>query len=58
MEFQGWLQTGVVLLLLIGGYLLIRRPLQRKQLFDLAAGKLKRRRHAHFTRKPSQPSRR
>jgi len=46
MEFQGWLQTGVVLLLLIGGYILIRRPLYRKKLYDLAAGKLKRRRHS------------
>jgi len=48
MENQGWLQAGAVLLLLIGGFILIRRPLERKKLSDLAAGKLKRRRQSHF----------
>jgi hypothetical protein len=46
MDMEGWLQTGAVLLLVVGSYILIRRPLERKRLFDLAAGKRKRRRHA------------
>ena len=48
MESQGWLQTGAVLLLLIGGYILIRRPLERRKMYDLASGKRRRRRQAHL----------
>lgn len=51
MEFDGWMQTGLILLIMIGVYILIRRPLQRKKLFDLAAGRTKRRRQARFARK-------
>ena len=50
MELQGWLQTGAVLLLLIGGYILIRRPLERKKMYDLASGKRRRRRQAHLAK--------
>lgn len=51
MEHEGWLQIGIVLLLLIGTYLLIRRPLQRKRLFDLAEGGARRRRQARSAKK-------
>jgi hypothetical protein len=58
MDLDGWLQTGLVLLIAIGTYLLIRRPLQRKKLFDLAAGKLKHRQHEHSAKKLSHRRRR
>ncbi len=50
MEVQGCLQTGVLLLLLIGGYILIRRPLERRKMYDLASGKQVRRRRARLAK--------
>ncbi len=47
MELESWLELGVVLGILVGAYLLVRRPLQRKRLFDLSARKLKHRRNGH-----------
>ena len=40
---EGWLELGLVLALFVGVYLLIRRPLQRRQLFKLANARLKHR---------------
>ncbi len=47
MELESWLELGVVLGILVGVYLLVRRPLQRKRLFDLSARKFKHRRNGH-----------
>ena len=44
---EGWLQLGLVLALFAGVYLLIRRPLQRRQLFKLANARFK---HKHSQR--------
>ena len=52
---EGWLELGLVLF--VGVYLLIRRPLQRGQLFKLANARLKhkhpQRAHHHQARSPS-----
>jgi hypothetical protein len=50
MELESWLELGIVLGILVGTYLLVRRPLQRKRLFDLSSGRLKHRRNGQSWR--------
>ncbi len=58
MDLEGWLETGGVLILMIGIYLVIRRPLQRKKLFDLASARHRRRQNEHLAEKLAHHSRR
>jgi ABC-type nickel/cobalt efflux system permease component RcnA len=47
MEMQKWIEFSLLLLLLIAVYLMIRRPLKRREMFRLAASRFKNRKNRH-----------
>jgi hypothetical protein len=49
MEMQNWIEFSLLLLLLISVYLMIRRPLKRREMLRLAASRFKNRKNMRHT---------
>jgi ABC-type nickel/cobalt efflux system permease component RcnA len=56
MEMQSWIEFSLLLLLLIGVYLMIRRPLKRREMFRLASLRFKHRKNRRHSLHDSKHS--
>jgi len=54
METQKWIEFSLLLLLLIAVYLMIRRPLKRREMFRLADARFRRRKDLRHSRQDSK----
>jgi len=54
MEMQKWIEFSLLLFLLIAVYLMIRRPLKRREMFRLADARFKHRKDLRHSRQNSR----
>ncbi len=54
METEKWIEFSLLLLLLIAVYLMIRRPLKRREMFRLADARFKHRKDLRHSRRRSK----